>query len=86
MANANNVSKNSNDQSGKKFDRAYQNLKNDFKKVDPDQSVRETEDASLPDKEYAFGEDNTDLEEYHDADDEDLEDMFGNEDNEEDLQ
>lgn len=31
--------------------------------------VRETEDASLQDDTYAFDTDNTDVEEYHDADD-----------------
>ncbi|WP_408096114.1 hypothetical protein ACJVC5_13830 [Peredibacter sp. HCB2-198] len=35
--------------------------------VDPDQQVRETEDASLQDESYSFDEQNTDNEEYHDA-------------------
>jgi hypothetical protein len=63
-----------------KFDQERDRMKRDIKRVDPDQAVRETEDASLPDKEYAFGEDNTGTEEYHDADDEDVEDIFDNED------
>jgi hypothetical protein len=37
--------------------------------VDPDSAVRLNEDASLPDKQYSFGEDNTGNEEYHDASD-----------------
>lgn len=35
---------------------------------DADAQVRETEDASLQDDTYSFDEDNTDNEEYHDAD------------------
>lgn len=35
---------------------------------DPESQVRLNEDASLQDKEYAFDEDNTGTEEYHDAD------------------
>ena len=40
--------------------------------------VREVEDASLQDKEYSFGEDNTDDEEFHDIDDQagDLVEIF----------
>lgn len=34
----------------------------------PDQEVRENEDASLQDESYSFDEQNTDNEEYHDAD------------------
>ena len=34
-----------------------------------EQQVRENEDASLQDDSYSFDEDNTDTEEYHDADD-----------------
>lgn len=34
---------------------------------DPDSLVRQNEDASLQDKQYAFDEDNTGNEEYHDA-------------------
>jgi hypothetical protein len=48
--------------------------------VNAQDSVRETEDASLQDKEYAFDEDNTGTEEYHDADDDEVEDMFDPED------
>lgn len=37
--------------------------------------VRENEDASLQDNTYSFDENNTDNEEYHDADEGDLEDF-----------
>lgn len=40
-----------------------------------EEEVRENEDASLQDESYAFDEENTDIEEYHDADDSDLEDF-----------
>ncbi len=63
-----------------KFDKERARMKREIKHVDPDEAVRATEDASLPDKEYAFGEDNTGTDEYHDADDEDVEDMTENED------
>lgn len=51
-----------------------------------DEDVRENEDASLQDKSYSFGEDNTDDEEYHDIDDvedeeTDLIDKFDTDDN-----
>jgi hypothetical protein len=51
----------------------------DHLESDAEAEVEANEDASLPDKEYAFGEDNTDNEEYHDADDDsglDLVDLF----------
>ena len=35
--------------------------------TDAESSVRSNQDASLPDKEYSFDEDNTGTEEYHDA-------------------
>lgn len=45
------------------------------------EEVRENEDASLPDDSYSFDEDNTANEEYHDVDEEDLEDIdFDNDD------
>ena len=56
-----------------------QPVKTNLRNLNAENDVRETEDASLPDKEYAFGEDNTDNEEYHDADDDlggDLFDIF----------
>lgn len=51
----------------------------DHLESDAEAEVIENEDASLQDKEYSFDEDNTDNEEYHDADDEsgrDLADIF----------
>jgi|GEM_PF-5550817 len=42
---------------------------------DAEDEVRENEDASLQDKSYSFDEENTDSEEYHDADDADLADI-----------
>jgi hypothetical protein len=39
--------------------------------VDPETQVRESEDASLQDETYSFDEDNTGIEEYHDAGDAD---------------
>ena len=45
---------------------------------DADDEVRENEDASLQDKTYSFDEENTDTEEYHDADDSDLGDVDKN--------
>ena len=80
MANQNEQVKNTNDQADGKFDRTLKTMQSELDSVDPNVSVRETEDASLPDKEYAFGEDNTDTEEYHDADDDLVEDIFDNED------
>ena len=38
--------------------------------IDVEESVRENEDASLQDDSYAFDEENTDNEEYHDSEDE----------------
>ena len=45
-----------------------------------DAEVRENEDASLQDDTYAFDEDNTDNEEYHDASDADASYDFDNDD------
>lgn len=73
MNNNNQVSQ---DQADGKFDSS---VKTNLKYVNAEDEVRQTEDASLPDKEYAFGEDNTDNEEYHDAEDfqsGDLADVF----------
>lgn len=54
-------------------------VSSDEEEADPDEQVRETEDASLQDDTYSFDEDNTGNEEYHDA--EDVEDFdFDNED------
>lgn len=39
------------------------------------EEVRANEEASLPDQSYAFDESNTDDEEYHDVDDDFLEDI-----------
>ena len=64
----------------KNFERALENLRLERDGITADEEVRETEDASLQDKEYAFDESNTGTEEYHDADDEDVEDVFDNED------
>lgn len=47
---------------------------------DPEQQVRETEDASLQDDSYSFDEANTDNEEYHDASDADELDLDNDED------
>jgi hypothetical protein len=40
--------------------------------IDPEDQVRETENASLQDDSYSFDEENTDNEEYHDAGDGDF--------------
>lgn len=52
----------------------------------PETQVRENEDASLQDDSYSFDEDNTDNEEFHDADESDdaslLTDIFAADDDE----
>ncbi len=67
MENQNSSEKMPQDQADGKFDRPIRLNR------DPKESVRETEDASLQDKEYSFDEDNTDDEEFHDIDNIDAE-------------
>ncbi len=49
-------------------------------KVDPESQVRENEDASLQDDSYAFDEDTTENEEFHDVDDDEGRIDFDNDD------
>jgi hypothetical protein len=66
------------DQADGKFNKSIQagqseklaaGVSSDEEEADPDEQVRETEDASLQDDSYSFDEDNTGNEEYHDAED-----------------
>lgn len=91
MQNQNNQDKSTRDQADGKFDRNIASTGGDtYSKnlmKNPEESVRETEDASLQDKEYAFDEDNTDNEEFHDIDDLDSDtELTETLDNEDDLQ
>ena len=69
------------DQADGKFDK---NVLKHKEMSDADTEVRENEDASLQDDTYAFDEDNTDNEEFHDLDDvdesSDLTDLFESDD------